>query len=164
MDNVTNAKLGEYLIGIEAKIKCPESFWPEDKVAWTVQVMDHEPSKRHQGGHKFKVVLLESTPEYEPEQETDGDLTYVAELSAKQLRMAITQQHGAGKTLAQMYDDKGRGESNLAGAALAWVMKMTASMGRPTRAVINRRENPGASGAGSLHGNGDGDDGMHRYG
>jgi hypothetical protein len=30
---VSNAELGEYLIGIEANIKCPTDYWKEDKVS-----------------------------------------------------------------------------------------------------------------------------------
>ena len=36
MNKVSNAELGEYLIGIEANIKCSMDYWKEDKVSWTI--------------------------------------------------------------------------------------------------------------------------------
>ena len=34
---VDSSSLAEYLIGLEAKILLPESYWPKDKVSWTTQ-------------------------------------------------------------------------------------------------------------------------------
>ena len=31
MSKISNSELAEYLMGIEADIKCPQSFWPKDK-------------------------------------------------------------------------------------------------------------------------------------
>ncbi len=27
---------------MEARITCPESYWPQDKVSWHVQIMEHQ--------------------------------------------------------------------------------------------------------------------------
>ena len=43
---VDNSTLAEYLIGSEAKIVLPESYWPKDKVSWTTQCMDYRENKR----------------------------------------------------------------------------------------------------------------------
>jgi len=64
LSKMTNAKLAEYLIGISSVIPMPQSYWPEDGCQWSVTVMEHQPSKRHHGGHAFSVVLAESTPAY----------------------------------------------------------------------------------------------------
>jgi hypothetical protein len=61
---VSNAELAEYLIGIEAKIICPPYFWPKDKCSWTVKCMEHEEDGRAKGGHRFKVLLIQSHPPY----------------------------------------------------------------------------------------------------
>jgi hypothetical protein len=53
MWKVSNAELGEYLIGIEANIKCPIDYWKEDKVSWTIQVMDQTTEPRVRGGQCF---------------------------------------------------------------------------------------------------------------
>ena len=103
MSKVSNAELGEYLIGIEANIKCPIDYWKEDKVSWTIQVMDQTAEPRVKGGHKFKCVLLHSHPQYvgppgSPKQ-------YECEMSAHALRNAIKVNHqGDHKTLEQMFD------------------------------------------------------------
>ncbi len=53
-----------HLIGIEAKIICPPYYWPKDKCSWTVQCMEHEEDGRAKGGHRFKVLLIQSQPPY----------------------------------------------------------------------------------------------------
>ena len=52
MDNST---LKEYLIGSEARIVLPKSYWPKDKVSWTTQCMDHRENKRAKGNQTFEV-------------------------------------------------------------------------------------------------------------
>ena len=64
LGEVSNAGLAEYLIGIEAKIICPPYYWPKDKCSWTVQCMEHEEDGRAKGGHRFKVLLIQSQPPY----------------------------------------------------------------------------------------------------
>jgi hypothetical protein len=61
---VSNTELAEYLIGIEAKINCPPYYWPKDKCSWTVMCMEHEEDGRAKGGHRFKVLLVQSHPPY----------------------------------------------------------------------------------------------------
>ena len=51
--DLTNTELAEGLIGMEARITCPESYWPQDKVSWHVQIMEHQSDGRVRGGHKF---------------------------------------------------------------------------------------------------------------
>ena len=62
--DVTNSELAEYLIGIEAEIKCPPSFWPKDKCSWTVKCVEHNADGRARGGHRFKVLLIRAEPAY----------------------------------------------------------------------------------------------------
>jgi len=75
---VDNSTLAEYLIGSEAKIVLPESYWPKEKVLWTAQCMDHRENKRAKGNHTFKCILLESKPRYVgatgPESTYEGDV------------------------------------------------------------------------------------------
>jgi hypothetical protein len=61
---VSTTELAEYLIGIEAKIKCPPYYWPKYKCSWTVMCMEHEEDGRAKGGHRFKVLLMQSHPPY----------------------------------------------------------------------------------------------------
>ena len=80
LQNVTNVRLAEYLIGMSTLIPMPQDYWPDDDVKWSVNVMEHRASKRHQGGHAFQVLLAESTPAYT----ADGsEGTFAVELSAK---------------------------------------------------------------------------------
>jgi hypothetical protein len=103
LQNVTNVRLAEYLIGMSTLIPMPQDYWPDDGVKWSVNVMEHRASKRHQGGHAFQVLLAESTPAYT----ADGsDGTFAVELSAKQMRTGIEREYGKGKTLEQMFDNK----------------------------------------------------------
>jgi len=60
LSKVPNAKLGEYLIGMDSLLCIPADYWPDDGVTWSVQVVEHGASKKHVGGHVFKVVLAES--------------------------------------------------------------------------------------------------------
>ena len=100
--DLSNDELAECLIGMEARIICPERFWPADKVSWTVQVMEHHPDRRVRGGHRFQVALLHSTPSY---QYKPGEpQLYDAMLSAWHLRLALTENHHADtRTLQQMF-------------------------------------------------------------
>jgi len=107
-----NSTLAEYLIGSEAKIVLPESYWPKDKVSWTSQCMDHRENKRAKGDHTFKCVLLESKPRYVGA--TGGESTYEAELTAWHVRDALELQHGGHKTLDEMFGGKTRGLVGLA--------------------------------------------------
>ena len=115
ISDLGNDELGECLIGMEAQIKCPERYWPSDKVSWTVQVMEHHADGRSRGGHRFLVALQHSQPAYrykpgEPQQ-------YEAMLSAYHLRTALTENHDADtKTLQQMFGERAAG-SNIAAAA-----------------------------------------------
>ena len=59
---MSNAKLGKYLIGMDSLLRTPANYWPDDVVTWSVQVIEHGASKKHVGGHVFKVVLAESSP------------------------------------------------------------------------------------------------------
>ena len=102
---IDNSTLTEYLIGLEAKIVLPESYWP--KVSWTSQCMDHRENKRAKRNHTFKCVLLESKPRYLGV--TGGASSYEAELSAWHIRNALEQQHGNHKILDEMFGDKTRG-------------------------------------------------------
>jgi hypothetical protein len=99
---VTNQQLGEYLIGMSCLLPMPQSYWPEDGCVWSVQVDRHRPSKTHDGGHAFLVLLKESTPLYSGggnESEEFGE-----ELSAERLRHGIVVHYGKGLTLTQMLD------------------------------------------------------------
>ena len=138
---ISNAKLGEYLLGIEAEIPCPLSFWPEDGVRWTVRVIDHEVSKRHQGGHKYKCELLRSQPQYVPK-EGEGN-TWVTELSARQIRTAIQEEFGAELTLQQIFDKEARNSAQHVMAALGWMMKSVSE--HIFSQSIKRQERPQAS-------------------
>ena len=103
--DLTNTELAEGLIGMEARITCPESYWPQDKVSWHVQIMEHQSDGRVRGGHKFHAALINSTPQYkykvgEPQQ-------YDAMLSAWHVRNAIEINHGGThKTLNQIFGDQ----------------------------------------------------------
>ena len=80
----------------------PQDYWPDDGVKWSVNVMEHRASKRHQGEHAFQVLLAESKPAYT----ADGsDSTFAVELSTKQMRTGIEREYGKGKTLEQMFDN-----------------------------------------------------------
>jgi len=82
LQNLTNVRLAEYLIGMSTLIPMPQDYWPDDGVKWSINVMEHRASKRHQGGHAFQVLLAESKPAYT----ADGsDSTFAVELSAKQI-------------------------------------------------------------------------------
>jgi hypothetical protein len=119
MHKVNNTELGEYLIGIEAKILCPIEYWKEDKVAWTIQVMDQTSGTKVRGGHKYKCVLLHSQPPYVH----DNNKHYECEMTAQTLRHAIKVNHGGeSKTLEQMFDPD---HENMAGAAWAMVSSMS---------------------------------------
>ena len=103
MSKVSNEELGEYLIGIEAKIKCPMDYWKEDKVSWTIQVMDQTAEPRVRGGHKYKCVLLHSHPQFVGP--PGSPKHYECEMTAHALRNAIKVNHqGDHKTLEQMFD------------------------------------------------------------
>jgi len=120
--NVTNMRPAEYLIGMSTLLPMPQDYWPDDGVKWSVNVMEHRASKRHQGGHAFQVLLAESKPAYT----ADGsDSTFAVELSAKQMQIGIEREYGKGKTLEQMFDTKYvQPTSTLAQAAL----RMTRTM------------------------------------
>jgi len=122
---VDNSTLAEYLIGSEAKIVLPESYWPKDKVSWTSQCMDHRENKRAKGNHTFKCVLLESKPRYVGA--TGAASTYEAELSAWHIRNALELQHGGHKTLDEMFGDKTKGLLGLATDRLCSAMRSTAA-------------------------------------
>ena len=109
---VDNSTLAEYLIGSEAKIVLPESYWPKDKVLRTSQCMDHRENKRAEVNHTLKRVLLESKPRYVGA--TGGESTYEAELTARHVRNALELQHGGHKTLDEMFGGKARGLVGLA--------------------------------------------------
>jgi len=91
---VSNTKLAEYLIGIEVKINCPPYFWPKDKCSWTVKCMEHEEDGRAKGGHRFKVLLIQSHPPYK---DKNGHKTWEAALLAWHVREAIKVIMGAGQ-------------------------------------------------------------------
>ena len=119
MHKVNNTELGEYLIGIEAKILCPIEYWKEDKVAWTIQVMDQTSGTKVRGGHKYKCVLLHSQPPYVH----DNNKHYECEMTAQALRHAIKVNHGGeSKTLEQMFDPD---HENVAGTAWAMVSSIS---------------------------------------
>ena len=109
---VDNSTLAEYLIGSEAKIVLPESYWPKDKVSWTSQCMDHRENKRAKGNHTFKCIHLESKPRYVGA--TGGESTYEADLTAWHVRNALELQHGGHKILDEMFGGKTRGLAGLA--------------------------------------------------
>jgi len=60
LQNVTNVRLAEYFIGTSTLIPMPQDYLPGDGIKWSVNVMEHRASKRHQGGHAFQVLLAES--------------------------------------------------------------------------------------------------------
>jgi hypothetical protein len=122
---VDNSALAEYLIGSEAKIVLPESYWPKDKVSWTTQCMDHRENKRAKGNHTFKCVLLESKSRYMGA--NGGASTYEAELSAWHVRNALELQHGGHKTLDEIFGGETRGLFGLATDRLRSVVKNTAT-------------------------------------
>ena len=103
LQNVTNMRLAEYLIGMSTLIPMPQNYWSDDGVKWSVNVKEHRVSKRHQGGHAFQVLLAESKPAYTAD---DSDSTFAVELSAKQMRTGIEREYVKGKTLEQMFDTK----------------------------------------------------------
>jgi len=84
LNKVSNAKLGEYRIGMDSLLRMPADYWPDDGVIWSVQVVEHGASKKHIGGHVFKVVLVESSPNFVS---SNGDVgPWAVDLSAKQIR------------------------------------------------------------------------------
>ena len=101
MSKVSNAELAEYLIGTEAQLKLPMEYWPEDKVSWYVQIMDHEPNKKARGGHMYKAVLIRSEPHYD--RQPGEPKVYDASLSAWHIRNAIHLHYGKGRTLEEMF-------------------------------------------------------------
>jgi hypothetical protein len=104
LSKVSNEKLGEYLIGMDSLLRMPADYWPDDGVTWSVQVVEHDVSKKHMGGHVFKVVLVESSPIFVS---SNGDAgPWAVDLSAKQLRQGMEAEFGKGKTLEQMLDPK----------------------------------------------------------
>ena len=114
--NVTNNELAEYLIGIEAEIKCPPSFWPKDKCSWTVKCVEHNADGRARGGHRFKVLLIRAEPAYKG---AGQDQLWEASISAWHIRQALNTYHDAGrKTLEQMFDSNYQGMATRALAAL----------------------------------------------
>ena len=133
--DLTNEELAECLIGMEARITCPERFWPSDKVSWTVQVMEHHADGRARGGHRFHVVLLHSTPPYrykpgEPQQ-------YDALLSAWHLRSALAENHAADtQTLQLMFGAPAH--TPLTTAAYAAVTTLRRQVARLARRVDDR--------------------------
>ena len=140
---VDNTTLAEYLIGSEAKIVLPESYWPKDKVSWTTQCMDHRENKRAKGNHTFKCVLLESKPRYVGG--TGVASTYEAELSAWHVRNALEQQHGSHKTLDEMFGGENRGLLGLATDRLCSAVRSTAA--RMPGGKIRRKESSNTMGA-----------------
>ena len=122
---VDNSTLAEYLIGSEAKIVLPESYWLKDKVSWTTQCMDHCENKRAKRNHTFKCVILESKPRYLGD--TAGASIYEAELSAWHIHNALMQEHGNHKTLDEMFGDKTRGLLGLATDRLSSAVRNTAA-------------------------------------
>ena len=104
MKEVSNHELAEYLIGTDAEIKCPPSFWPKDKCSWTVRCVEHNPDGRAKGGHRFKVLLIHSEPAYKG---AGSEQTWEATVSAWHIREAIRMNHGGDhKTLERMFDPK----------------------------------------------------------
>jgi len=104
LSKVSNAKLGEYLISMDSLLHMPADYWPDDGVIWSVQVVEHGASNKHVGGHVFKVVLVESSPNIVS---SNGDVGHWAvDLSAKQIRQGMEAEFGKGRTLKQMLDPK----------------------------------------------------------
>jgi len=129
LSKVSNAKLGEYLIGMDSLLRTPAEYWPQwpdDEVTWSVQVVEHGASKKHVDGHVFKVVLAESSPNHV---RSNGDVKlWAVDLSAKQIRQSMEAELGKGKTLEQMLDPK---NSSLAQILLG----VPAQLGGATRRV-----------------------------
>jgi len=140
---VDNSTLAEHLIGSEAGIVLPESYWPKDKVSWTTQCLDHRENKRAKGNHTFKCVLLESKPRYLGA--TGGASSYEAELSAWHIRNALEQQHSNHKTLDEMFGDKTRDIFGLATDRLCSAVRNTAA--RMPGGKIRRQESSNTIGA-----------------
>jgi len=140
---VDNSTLAEYLIGSEAKIVLPESYWLKDKVSWTTQCMDHCENKRAKRNHTFKCVILESKPRYLGD--TAGASIYEAELSAWHIHNALMQEHGNHKTLDEMFGDKTRGIFGLATDRLCSDVRNTAA--RMPGGKIRRQESSDTIGA-----------------
>jgi len=138
LQTVTNVRLAEYLIDTSTLITMPQDYWPDDGVKWSVNVIDHRASKRHQGGHAFQVLLAESTPAYM----ADGsDGTYAVELSAKQIRTGIERKYGRGKTLEQIFDTKFvQPTSALAQAALAMTRTMVTGFQKVKNEIRTRNQ------------------------
>jgi len=82
---VDHRTLAEYLIGSEAKIVLPESYWPKDKVSWTSQCMDHRENKRAKGNHTFKCILRHKTLD----EMFGGKTRGLAGLATDRLRSAV---------------------------------------------------------------------------
>jgi hypothetical protein len=120
--DVSNDELAEYLIGMDAEIKCPASFWPKDKCSWTVRCVEHNSDGRAKGGHRFKVILVHSEPQYKGE---GSDKIWEAAISAWHIREAIRINHGGGrKTLSQMFDPSYQTTGGKALAAMSRIKKM----------------------------------------
>ena len=83
ISKISNSELAEYLMGIEADIKCPQSFWPKDKCCWTVRCVEHNADGRAKGGHRFKVLLIHSDPAFKGQ---GMNKTWEATLSAWHIR------------------------------------------------------------------------------
>jgi len=131
LSKVTNAKLAEHLIGMSSVIMMPESYWPEDGCQCSVTMVEHRPSKRHNGGHAFSMMLAESTPAYTGGAATD--IPYVAELSSKQIKNGIEQHYGKNKTLRQMFDPKWQNApTGMAHAALDFKNQLIRNDGQNT--------------------------------
>ena len=133
LQNLTNMRLDEYLNGMSTLIPMPQIYWLDDDVKWSVNIMEHRASKRHQGGHAFQVLLAVSTPAYT----ADGsDSTFAVELSAKQMRTGIEREYGKGKTLEQMFDTKYvQPTSALAQAALEMTRTMITGFHKVTNQI-----------------------------
>ena len=50
LQNVTNMRLAEYLIGMSALIPMPQDYWPDNGVKWSVNVIKHRASKQMRTG------------------------------------------------------------------------------------------------------------------
>jgi len=132
LSKVSNAKLGEYLLGMDSLLRTPAECWPDDGVTWSVQVVEHGASKKHVGGHVFKVVLADSSPNHVS---SNGDVElWAVDLSAKQSRQSMEAEFGKGKTLEQMLDPK---NSSLAQIVLGVPAQLSGAIRRVQLAVRN---------------------------
>jgi len=89
---------------MDSLLRMPADYCPDDGVTCSVQVVEHGASKKHVGGHIFKVVLAESSPTFVSSNSNVG--TWAVDLSAKQIRQGMEAESGKGKTLEQMLDPK----------------------------------------------------------